>query len=338
MTPGAPPTGPLPPGPTPVVLIGGFLGAGKTSALNHLLRQSGGRRVAALVNDFGAINLDADLVVALEGEVLRLAGGCLCCRVRGRLVETALAALAAEPRPDLLVVETSGVADTAAVVETFLQPELRALFQVSAILGLVDAAQFAQLPDETLPLAEAQLAAADLVVLNKIDLVEPAGLAELKRRIAAIAPGAPLVEAFHGRMPPELVFGRDPAGRAGRRKAGGPALHDHLASCHWQSAQALSLARLRAAFEALSRQVYRAKGIVRLDDLPGRRVLLQTVGRRQALSDLGPWGAEAPESRVLMIGQAPAFDEAEIVRRLEGCIVGEGEAASPLKALMQRLG
>jgi G3E family GTPase len=126
----------------PVVVISGFLGAGKTTLLNHILSERGDIRAAALVNDFGAINIDAALVIGVQGNVLSLSNGCVCCNIRGDLIEACLDVLRRSERPDLLIVETSGVSDSLQVSNTFLLPELRDLLSVNAVLGVVDPEAF----------------------------------------------------------------------------------------------------------------------------------------------------------------------------------------------------
>lgn len=324
-------------GPVPVVLISGFLGAGKTTLLNHLLSQCDGRRVVALVNDFGAINLDAELVVHVDGDVLKLSNGCVCCNIRGDLIDTSLRALKHFERPDLLIVETSGVSDAMAVANTFLLPELREVLAVSAILGLVDAAHFADLGGEMAALAHAQLSAADIIVINKIDLVGAGALARIRTIIRRIVPDARIVETFHGSIPAGLVFDEaiSPMPETpGRRLLGRGASHHSLVSCHWECMRSLSLKKLRDVFDGLSSRVYRAKGIVYLDDLPEHRVLLQMVGRRSGITSLGGWEVETPSTRILLIGERPAFDAAEVCALLEMSVARGHEEMSPLKALM----
>ena len=121
------------PEPIPVTVIGGFLGAGKTTLLNHILSANHGRRVGVLVNDFGAINIDATLVVGVDGDTVSLANGCICCSMRDDLVGACLALLARPERPDHLIVETSGVSDPVAIANTFLSPQLHQFLELDAI-------------------------------------------------------------------------------------------------------------------------------------------------------------------------------------------------------------
>ncbi|MGB5424420.1 MAG: GTP-binding protein, partial [Desulfobacterales bacterium] len=155
--------------PIPVTLIGGFLGAGKTSLLNHVLSENHGVRAAVLVNDFGAVNIDAKLVVGVEGETVSLANGCICCTIRDDLIGACLGLLKRPEAPEHLLIELSGVSDPVPVLNTFMETELGALFSLSSTLAVVDAEQFPRMEREMSDLVHVQIAAADMVVINKVD-------------------------------------------------------------------------------------------------------------------------------------------------------------------------
>jgi G3E family GTPase len=148
----------------PITIITGFLGSGKTTLLNRILRADLGRRTAVLVNDFGTINIDAQLVVDVDSDTIALANGCICCTIRDDLLRAALQLLERPQPPEYVVIETSGVSDPWAVADTFLLPELRALFRLDGIITVVDAEYVDQQPSYESLIVD-QISAADIVVL-----------------------------------------------------------------------------------------------------------------------------------------------------------------------------
>src|ERR1700684_2972288 len=165
----------------PILLVAGFLGAGKTSVVNHLLAHAEGKRIAAVVNDFGAINIDAELISGASDGVVSLANGCICCSLEGDLLRTLATLLRRDPRPELIVIETSGVADPADIVRTLMDPVIWREAPLETVLCVVDATiAVAKLDDALL---RSQIRAADVIALSKTDLAEAAACAQLRNAI-----------------------------------------------------------------------------------------------------------------------------------------------------------
>jgi len=278
----------------PFTVIGGFLGAGKTTLLNRLLRGATGRRFAVLVNDFGALDIDGRLVADHGGDTIALANGCLCCTIGDSLVTTLLSLLERPERFGHIVVEASGVADPGRVADlAVLEPRLAR----DGVIVVGDAAHVrARAADRRVgETVTRQLSAADLLVLNKVDLAHDlAGLRDWLSTQSA----APVLEARHADVPLDLLFGLD--------RYGGPAgsgATDSFASWSYEWPEPVEremvLAMLRDAIGVL-----RAKGIVRFADAPARRSVVHLVGHRLDVSDGGPW-SDNTASRLVLLGVKP---------------------------------
>jgi G3E family GTPase len=173
--------------PIPVTILTGFLGAGKTTLLNHLLSQPHGRRCAIIINEFGAISIDHQLVINTDEEVVELSNGCICCRVRKDLVTTLVGLFQKQKRFDYVLIETTGLADPSPLAHTFALPDLKKRLRLDAIVTVVDARNVEkELADA--PETMAQIAFADVLLLNKSDLVPADALAQLERHLTHINP------------------------------------------------------------------------------------------------------------------------------------------------------
>lgn len=300
--------------PLPVTLLTGFLGAGKTTLLNRILRGERGVRIAVLVNDFGAVNIDAHLVDAVEGQAISLSNGCICCTMQGGLVQSMMKMLARDPRPDHVVVEASGIADPIGVVGAFRTPELRERTVLDGVVTVADAENFGH-PRLDRLLLEDQIRAADLILLNKADLVATEALIETRRAITAMAPSARILETVHAAAPLDVVLG---IGGAAGDLSGPAADSNRFETWTYHSHAPLAYRRLRQVLGDLPPAVFRAKGILHLADAPLLEFTVQVVGKRVAIDVVGRRVGN-PETVMVFIGERGAFDPETLQGALNAC-------------------
>ena len=304
--------------PVPVVLVAGFLGAGKTTVVNHLLANAGGRRIAAVVNDFGAINIDAELIAGAADGVVSLSNGCICCTLEGDLLRTLAGLLRRDPRPEFIVIETSGVADPQDIVRNLMDPVIWREAPLETVLCVVDATIPAERFDDAL--LRSQIRAADVIALSKVDIAEAANCAEVRDAIRAIRPTAVLVDAPHGEIPAALLF--PDVDRAPSPRDPGPQRPraDRFESLSWTSERPVSLSRLQAAINRLAPKLARAKGLFEAVEQPGKSMVFQFAGGRATLALGGTLTPGMPRTRIVFIAEIGVLSRAEIDAIMEGCV------------------
>lgn len=299
---------------TPLTVIGGYLGAGKTTLLNHLLRSSDGLRIALLVNDFGDINIDADLIESADGETIALTNGCTCCTLADGL-STVLAGLRERSESyDHIVIEASGVADPLKIGHTGVAFG----FPLVGVTVVIDAELIRQQSTDKYvgDTVMRQLRSADLVIVNKSDLVEPTELESLHVWLDDTTPDAPRLTTQNGRVDSAILLGALRAADASVVEAGP---HDDFDSWSFRSEVPLRRSDVEAFLSALPSGVVRAKGILRLADDTTHDYLLQRVGRRTSLVALdGSRSGGRDGTRLVVIGVPGSIDGELFARRLSG--------------------
>jgi G3E family GTPase len=315
----------------PVTILTGFLGAGKTTLLNRILNGNHDLKVAVLVNDFGSINIDAELVVGVENNVISLANGCICCTIRDDLIETVLETIDRPERPEYILLEASGVAEPSGIAVTFNHPGFRDRIRLDSILCVVDAEQVFAAP-ETMELKIFQIAWADMVILNKMDLVDRNQIGKIKEWLDNRFHRYRLIEASHCAVPLEILLS---VGRFDPARPDANALpeedcctdpnchHDHakaFSTWSYETDQPLSLEALRETASKLPANIYRTKGVIYTADAPERRMVLQVVGKRVDISMEDAWGERPPRTQVVAIGAPGAIDKEALRARFEQCL------------------
>ncbi len=332
----------------PVTVITGFLGSGKTTLISHLMRNPGGRRLAIIVNEFGEVGVDGAIlkgcaVPACPAEnIVELANGCICCTVADDFIPTIEALMARSPRPDHILIETSGLALPKPLLKAFDWPAIRSRITVDGVIALADAeavaaGRFAPNPeaidrqrmaDESLdhetPLSEVfedQIACADLVLLTKPDLAGPEGLARARAVIAAEAPRrVPMIEVAEGVIDPRVILGLGAAAEDDLQSRpshhDGADDHEHVdfASVVIDIPELADPSEIAARIAELAarRNILRVKGYAAVAGKP-MRLLVQAVGARVRHQYDRPWAAgEARRGRLVVIAGYDDIDEGAI--------------------------
>ena len=325
----------------PVTLLTGFLGAGKTTLLNHILSNQQGLRSAVLVNEFGEVGIDNELVVATSDQMVELSNGCICCSINGELQE-AVHRVLERPEPlDLIVVETTGLADPLPVAMTFMAGDLRDRLRLDSIITVIDAEHFSATALES-PIARAQVVYGDILLLNKADLVDELRLKEVEAELRAIKTDARILRASRGDVPLGLLLsvGLFETDRLASLQAqedaheqhhnhGDHHHHEHHHHPHTPELEGFSSVSLAvdAPFDLrrfqhfldiqLPESVFRAKGVLWFRESE-RRHLFHLCGKRFTIDDSDwPDGSER-HTKVVVIGKG--IDQATLKAQLEACV------------------
>jgi G3E family GTPase len=299
----------------PVTIITGFLGSGKTTLLNHILSEPHGRRVAVLINEFGDVDIDGSLVVSADRDMMELSNGCICCSMNDGLIAALERLLAREAPFDYLVIETTGIADPVPVATTFMRPEFAPRMRVDSILSLADAEHFALDRFED-PAARNQIRYADVVLLNKGDLVGPARLDEVEGTIRALNPHARILRTERSRVAIPLVLGIGGSHFAEVEAEASAHGHGHrhaFTSISFASDAPIDPERFQVVLEALAAGVFRAKGFLHLAGVEPIHVF-HLVGRRFTLEE-----APDAERRTRLVFIGTDFDRDALRESLRGC-------------------
>ncbi|MXW93873.1 MAG: GTP-binding protein [Rhodospirillaceae bacterium] len=301
----------------PLTIVAGYLGSGKTSLLNHVIARCDTSRFAILVNDFGKLNIDAELVEMQGGRAYRLESGCICCSIGNSLTSTLLNVLRREPRPERILLESSGVADPARIADIArLSPSLLP----GRVVVLVDSAQVRVRLADTLvgETVRKQIDAADLLILNKADLVTGDDLANLSDWLRLRFGERPHLAARHARIPVADVLADPAATLQGHSEAGLSKQHSEVFwSWSYEGDRLFRRRDLEAALTELAPLVERAKGFVRFRDAPERTMIVQLTGSGLSIAEAPQRAPEETKCRIEFVGAGKKPDETALRRPIE---------------------
>ncbi|MGO4909133.1 cobalamin biosynthesis protein CobW [Pseudorhodobacter sp. W20_MBD10_FR17] len=337
----------------PVTVITGFLGSGKTTLIRHLMMNPQGKRLAVLVNEFGTVGVDGDILKSCADDncpvenIVELANGCICCTVADDFIPTIEALMALPQRPDHVLIETSGLALPKPLLKAFDWPAIRSKITVDGVIALADAEAVAagrfapdvaavdaqRAADDSIdhetPLSEVfedQISCADIILLSKADLAGEAGLAAARAVIAAETPReVPMIAMTDGIIDPRVILGLNSAAeddidaRPSHHDGHDDHEHDDFESVVIDLPEVADPDALQAAIIRLAREqhILRVKGYVAVTGKP-MRMLVQAVGERIRAQYDRPWGDMPRQTRLVVIAEHDHIDEAAIRAVLVG--------------------
>lgn len=322
----------------PVTVITGFLGAGKTTLVRHLIQNPQGKRLAVIVNEFGDVGVDGEILKSCAipdcpaENIMELSNGCICCTVADDFIPTIEALMALDPRPDHILIETSGLALPKPLLKAFDWPDIRSKITVDGVIALADAEAVADgrfapnvaavdaqreaddsLDHET-PLSEVfedQISCADIILLTKTDLAGPEGIAKARAVIEAESPRPiPIIEVSEGIVDPRVILGLESAAeddmdaRPSHHDGADDHEHDDFESIVVEIPEIADPADLVARIKAMAKEqnILRVKGYAAVTGKP-MRLLVQAVGARVRQQYDQPWGASPRRGRLVVIAE-----------------------------------
>lgn len=322
----------------PVSIITGFLGSGKTTLLNHILTQQQGLKTAVLVNEFGEIGIDNELIIKSDDDIVELNNGCICCTINEELVKTVHKILERKEKLDYLIVETTGVADPVPVAVTFLSTELRGKTRLDSIITMVDCDNFYAEAQKNSTAAYQQITHGDIILLNKTDLAESETVDRIEEQIRQHRGDAKVIRTVKGEVPLALILsvGLFESDRCFQEKISHSHHHEHehhhhhhghnhhsdhldedgFTSLSFETEQPLDIRKFQYFLDnQLPESVFRAKGILWLKGSNARHIF-HLSGKRFGIED-DEWKG-MPKNQLVFIGQN--LEREKLKELLEDCV------------------
>lgn len=315
----------------PVTIITGFLGSGKTTLLNQILKNKENLKVAILVNEFGDINIDSQLLVSLDEDMVELSNGCICCTINDGLVDAVYRILEREDEIDYLVVETTGVADPLPIILTFLNTDLRDLTRLDSIITVVDTETFTPTHFDS-QAALSQIVYGDIILLNKTDLVSESKLDRVREEIRDLKKDARMLRSEYGQVPLPLILDVELSNPARYREVEAEDSHEHhhhehhhhhshhlendgFMSISFQSDRPFSVYKFQKFLDNIPENIFRAKGILWFQESQLRHIF-QLSGKRCTLQT-EEW---VKQTQIMLVFIGRKLEEKELREALDRCL------------------
>ncbi len=313
----------IPAGGLPVTIITGFLGSGKTTLLNQILQNKQNLKVAILVNEFGDINIDSQLLVSYEDDIVELSNGCICCTINDGLVKAVQRILERVERLDYLIIETTGIADPLPIVLTFVGSQFKDFTRLDSVITVIDAANFTPEHFDS-EVAFKQITFADILLLNKTDLVSQEKLTELETYLRSIKKNPRIIQTQYARVQLPLILDVSLTQednyyleeRKDREHHSHHLVNDGFVSVSFQSDRPFDVYKFQKFLcEQLPKEVFRAKGIIWFSGSQLRHIF-QLCGQRSDLKS-EPW-SNPPANQLVFIGRH--LDADKLRQQLNDCL------------------
>lgn len=308
----------------PVTLIAGFLGSGKTTLLNHILQNNKDLKVAVLVNEFGEINIDSQLLVSYEDDLVELSNGCICCTINEGLVR-AVERILEKEKIEHLVIETTGIADPLPIISTFVGSDFRDFTRLDSVITVIDAETFTPKHFDS-EVALKQITYGDILLLNKTDLVTPEQLTTLENYLRSVKKNPRIIHTRYGKVPLPVILdvGLTPVDSY---TANSPQHHHETHQHHhleeegfvaisFQSDRPFDVVRFQKFLTELPLEVFRAKGIIWYSGSKLRHIF-QLSGQRSVFKS-DRW-SDTPKNQLVIIGRF--LDEEKLRQQLTDCLI-----------------
>ena len=290
--------------PIPIILIGGYLGSGKTTYLNNLLSEADGRKLAILVNDFGAINIDANLIEGSVDDVVALQNGCICCSMASGMQSAILKVIKREVKPEAIVIEASGVANPGEIAKVLSDDAMRPYASLELVISMLDCENIASYKPTELSLIREQLRFSGIVMLTKMQGASDENIELAMKSIWDTNPGAVIIEDYQKILNLDLLLGTkrvnidvdDTALSNVNTNA-----NELFRSWNYRNSQPMSEAAFQKILNDLPTETVRGKGFVYLNDYPEVRFEFQMVGKSAQVQPKGDWGSINPNTNIVFI-------------------------------------